>query len=218
MSTYRFQPIVNLHTMRVIGHEVLLKLNGIIDLEKYFSEMSVEKIVDLFCEQVMFVRRGRKPHKYFINLPVASLLDYGHYSRIKAVLARAGEINLVIEIQNPDEFYLLHAEERSLFSLRVNEIRRQGVEVWVDDITPCSLAVSLQMGLRIDGVKISHSLFIGLKQRVNGLHEFVAACRKISENILAEGIETAEDMYVAIQAGCVLGQGFLWEEYCMENV
>ncbi|QFI55601.1 EAL domain-containing protein [Aeromonas simiae] len=217
MPCYRFQPIVNLHTEHVIGHEVLLKMHQSVDLEAYFSTLTTDKMVDLFCRQVGFVTSSKRGKKTFINLPVESLLNAALFGRIMSSLSRVEEMHLVIEIQDPEALHRLHGEELKLFSNHVHAMRKMGVEVWIDDITAFALMVCIEMGLKIDGIKISHRLFAHFKALGQGLTDFVKACRKVSNTILAEGIETAEDVHLAIDAGCDLGQGFLWQEFCLKD-
>lgn len=93
----------------------------------------------------------------------------------------------------------------------IESLRAVGVTISVDDFAVGDTTVAMLESLPIDEVKIDRSL----TQRADAAaEEAIAAVVETSANhgwrVVAEGIETVEDLERSVSRGCRRGQGFLW--------
>ncbi|MCF8568135.1 EAL domain-containing protein [Alicyclobacillus tolerans] len=116
----------------------------------------------------------------------------------------------------PDKVVLEIVEFSSCNSNRLNEsaaqIRALGSRIALDDVGTGQSNLSCLVDLKPDLIKIDRSLVQGIatsteKQRLLSL--FVEYMNH-ADAVIAEGIETVEDLQAVIQSGVKLSQGFHW--------
>ncbi|WP_199271390.1 EAL domain-containing protein [Paraglaciecola sp. L1A13] len=94
----------------------------------------------------------------------------------------------------------------------LDKIRQQGITVSIDDFGTGYCSFSYLRNYAIDFLKIDKSFV----QNMSADNKDVALCeaiivmaKKLNIEVIAEGIETEQQKHLLIQAGCVLGQGYL---------
>lgn len=94
---------------------------------------------------------------------------------------------------------------------RIDELRAEGVRVAIDDFGTGYSNLSQLARLSIDTVKIDRSLINGIGQNSKAeamLDATVNIARALGHNIVAEGIETLEQLIMLRELGCDQIQGF----------
>jgi EAL domain-containing protein (putative c-di-GMP-specific phosphodiesterase class I) len=109
------------------------------------------------------------------------------------------------------EGVLLHASAK--VKGRLAEFRDAGVEVALDDFGTGYSSMSYLQKFHIDYVKIDQSFVRNMTSDINSrtiAETIIMMAHKLGQKVIAEGIETPEQLEHLIKAGCDYGQGFLF--------
>jgi EAL domain-containing protein (putative c-di-GMP-specific phosphodiesterase class I) len=212
-TTYMvFQPLVSAQTQTCYGYEALVRcrepsmphpgvflnaaerLGRLHDLGRIIRAASARTFADAPAELQIFVNLHpddlRDPDLYAAGAPLSAMA-----SRVVLELTeRAG------------------LEDIKDLDARIEALRAMGYRIALDDLGAGYAALASLARLRPEVVKIDMSLVRGIdtdpvRLRLVGL--LVAACKALDAQVVAEGIETAEERDVVVAAGCDLLQGYL---------
>ena len=93
----------------------------------------------------------------------------------------------------------------------LERLRSVGVSVSVDDFGAGGTTLDMLQGLPIDEVKLDRSLVQRDDADADAIvHDVVGLAHESAWRVVAEGIETTEDLERSVLRGCHRGQGFLW--------
>ena len=215
-----FQPIVNLLNGEVHGYEALTRIKTpdcISNPEELFDialrygrtwhleKLCRKKIISRYAELDDNMKRG----KLFINVNPMVIMD----ESFKADFTRKQLEKFGI---SPEKIVIEITEKKSIenideFTKAVKHYKKQGYQIAIDDIGSCYaglnvvcnthphyLKVDIQLIRNIDKDPMKYALVKGLVEIAN----------YSSMNILAEGIETREELNTLLKLGVVYGQGF----------
>jgi EAL domain-containing protein (putative c-di-GMP-specific phosphodiesterase class I) len=94
---------------------------------------------------------------------------------------------------------------------RVAELREKGVRLYVDDFGSGFSSLSSLHRFQLDSLKIDQSLFVGGSPKGEApdlVRTIVALAREMGKPVVAEGVETAEQVAFLRELGCAAAQGF----------
>lgn len=142
-----------------------------------------------------------------VNLYVSTLVDTA-LEELLHILQAPSAIQLVVEL-NEQEFI----RDPALVSGRLNELRRQGVLIALDDVGYGRSSFEAIAALDPEFVKIDRAAVSGLavsaeKRRV--LQRMLACLHGMSAAIVAEGVDNEADARIVMDLGIPFAQGFLW--------
>jgi len=220
-----YQPIVNLETEEVIGFEALMRWNhpgrGVIEPDVFIplAEQS-----DVIVELGSFALREATteasswqcvgttsvPPYVSVNLATQQLLDPGFILLVESALSESGLA--------PERLILEITESTALFNIDetlkvLRELKRLGVAIALDDFGTgySSLSYLLQLDPKV--IKIDQSFISSVDDSVKSeilLEAIISLGRKIHVTLLAEGIETPQQLSKLLRLGCKFGQGYLF--------
>ena len=206
-----YQPIVWAKTGELFGYEALMRshdarlphpgavlkaaenLDRIFDLGRLIRHRAVSPFL-----------KDREDQKLFLNLHPRDLLDAELDSKEGELIGIAHRV--VLEITERESLERSPEIER-----RLERLKQLGFTIAVDDLgagyAGLSSFASVQPGL----VKLDMSLIIGIhkskiKQRV--VQSMVETCHDLDITVVAEGVETIEELQTCQNLGCDLLQGF----------
>lgn len=202
-----FQPLVDLQKRTTFGFESLVRS----DASEYPTAMSIieEAVERRFMGQLgralrhMAVTRCAH-HPLFLNLHPAEF-DEGWLVRPDdAITCHDHDIYLEITESVPlTHFRYCHSVLR--------EVRSKGIKVAVDDLGAGHSNLKYIADLAPEVVKLDRNLIAQLR-RGGRLQTLVSAivdlCNKLGARVVAEGIETREEMLAVLETGAHYGQGF----------
>jgi EAL domain-containing protein (putative c-di-GMP-specific phosphodiesterase class I) len=205
-----FQPIVDLETRRIFSYEALARCrvpefrNPAVLFERAASEGACGWIGRLVRE-VAFARCSGLP--LFVNL---------HPDELAARwLVRPDD-----PVFEHDHFVFLEVTESAamshfeLCSSVLREVRsRGGFHLVVDDFGAGYSNLRRVVDLEPKIVKLDRALVHGLDRspRLQTLVRFVVElCHELGADVVAEGIETADELHACIDGGADYGQGYLF--------
>jgi EAL domain-containing protein (putative c-di-GMP-specific phosphodiesterase class I) len=130
----------------------------------------------------------------------------------------APEHLLEIFPRQKDRFCVELSEQQMLGDLtrlqeRVTSLRRDGLKIACDDVGFGRSHLESLVLLEPDIIKIDKRCVRGIADQAltrRQLERFIAVAHKLGAEIVAEGVETEEDLEVLRQLGVDQAQGFLW--------
>ncbi|MED4403220.1 EAL domain-containing protein [Metabacillus fastidiosus] len=215
--TIQFQPIVHFQTGCTYGYEALsrgpedsyfhspstlfpfAKSKGLLyPLEKIARELAFEES-----------KKSIKHGKLFINLNSEVIYDTdfnpGH------------TISLLKEYSLTPRDIVFEITERSAisdftaFKCVLNHYREQGFQIAIDDAGAGYSSLQAISEIMPDYIKVDRSLVSGIDQnevKESILEAFVTFSNKMNSKVIAEGIETEEELEKVMKLGIDYGQGF----------
>ncbi len=207
-----FQPIHSLATGELLGVEALTRFvdeDGA-GTEFWFKEAAMVGLLgelELAALETALTTAKRLPPSIHIalNISPSTCLD----PRLPGILQRNGLPlkRIVLELTERLEV----AEYDPLLSV-LAPLRQAGLRVAVDDAGSGFASMRHVLHIRPDFIKLDRSLITGidddLGQRALGA-AMVEFARQISAKIVAEGIETSEELAAVTGLGMAAGQGYL---------
>lgn len=217
-----YQPIVSLHTGRVESVEALIrwrKEDGRIVCPAEFIPLAEESdlIVEIgdwvlseACRQIEeWSQAGIRPVKVSVNLSVKQLAEKGFAVNLRERLAGRGvrPDSLQLEITETGLLKELGSTVESLDRLIL-----LGVGTAIDDFGTGYSSLSYLRRLNCDVVKMDQSFVQDLSQdnRAEALsRSIITMAHNLGLRVVAEGVETIEQLRVLRSQGCNFVQGYL---------
>ncbi len=209
-----FQPICNLKDKTKTGYELLSRL----DYEGYHSpdtfltfarNTDLLGIVDYAClktclNAIKSVPLARNVH---INIFPSTLVEIPVDVLLQDLFCAGKDITYCLELNEQqilgDPLYLLPA---------IKQLRKEGVLIALDDYGFGRSSVETLILLEPDIVKIDKKIVWNISKEEHKRYSFQRLLRVIESckaRVIAEGIETEDDLKVLIDMGVTSGQGFL---------
>ena len=225
----RFQPIIRAQTGMLTGAEALLRWKsselGEVSPARFISflenDPSYEPLgYDIIRHAVRFAGRIRRTIPEFrinVNITAIQLMDDGFVDRVRTILAE--------ESFEPSCLFLELTErckelEFSLLEEKVNELKKTGVRVALDDMGTGFSTIDLLLHLPSDEIKLD--MFFTRELQGNDRHEAMtstlcSAAEKDGVDICFEGIETEQMLEYLKGYGDVLVQGYYFDRPLLEE-
>ncbi|WP_394204583.1 GGDEF domain-containing protein [Shewanella waksmanii] len=213
-----FQPIFNITTHSIHGFEALSRgpqhspLHSPVPLFKTAAYEGRLSELEEICRRISissFDKHGL-PGKLFINISPKALLEPNHAKGLTLGLVQEMGLNpnqIVIELS---EQY--PADDIDLLKECLNHYRSQGFMTAIDDLGTGYSGLRLWSELAPDYVKIDRH-FIKDIDKSPVKQEFVRSiidlCQSLTCKVIAEGIETNNEMALLQQLGIIYCQGYL---------
>lgn len=213
-----FQEIRDLRDEAVIGYEALLRLPPDLGFEGPLNAFRVAaaagRLPDLeiaALEAHLAAARTLPAGRLFLNLSALSFEDERLEPDALTRLVRNAGFSperVVLELTE-----LVRLPDPESFARRVQPLREEGFALAVDDFGAGFSNVPLLAELAPDFIKLDASLVTGarmhLRRRVV-LEALAQLGRRLNGTVVAEGLETEEDVRAAREAGVSLGQGYVF--------
>ncbi len=213
-----YQPIVSLRTGDIKGYEALSRgpegtiyespLQLFSSADKYKCLLELEELCNSLAITNAVMGLGKNYLFLNINPLVLNSVNY-HQGHIQEVLRKNGIdfSNVVLELTERSEI-----ENYANLREALRYYRNQGFLIAIDDAGAGYSSLQAIAELNPEFVKMDMSLVrdidkIPIKRAM--METFVDFCSKINAHIIAEGIETLEELKVLSNSGCEYGQGFL---------
>jgi len=216
-----YQPIFNAVSATVVGVEVLLRWNGPdgpvspLEVIPIFEEIGLGNelacwVLRTACRELMAMPFWHKD-PFWVSINVSpQVLTRNHIEWIKRVLAEFGmpAERLVIEVM---EDHLRYNQDIVLQTL--TEIRQQNIRIAVDDFGAGYSSLARLRDFPIDIIKIDQELIHGLPNQPKDsaiVVTIITLARELGLQILAEGVETDQQLQQLITYDCSTIQGFVY--------
>lgn len=219
-----FQPIVSING-ELEGLEVLLAWHhprfGRIS-PKQFIPMAEETglivsigswVMHQACRQgALWMSAGLKPARIAVNVSAIQFGRHDFVDTVAAALASSLFPAKWLEIELTESFVIRDIEESAR---RLSRLRELGVRISIDDFGTGYSSLSYLRQLPVDTLKIDQSFLRDLQTPSGSLpvvQTIVSLAHKMNLSVVAEGVETIEDLELLRLAGCDKVQGHLYGE------
>ncbi|ART82201.1 signal transduction protein [Oceanisphaera profunda] len=217
-----FQPIIDLSNGQTVKFEALLRWQHPVRGIQYpgsFIEIAEQTglIVPMgywvieaagdFIQQQMQAGLMVKP--VAVNLSVCQLREPDFAERVDALLKRRKIAPHLLELEITESMLMENVE---LAMTLIADLRRLGIRIAIDDFGTGYSSLSQLRLVPVDILKIDRSFVMNLesnpvdRQMVEAITVMV---HKLGLKVVAEGIETVEQLWFLKSIGCDYGQGFL---------
>lgn len=214
-----FQPVVQLDETRIIGFEAFCRgpRNSTLEQPRALfatsSDASMARELDLLCQRrALEGARGMGAGvKLFLNALPDSLLDPGFRDHLLRDLPDGlpfREEDIVLEIADRDAI-----GDYRHFEAEVGELRTRGFRLGVDDVGTGSRSLQTITEVKPDYIKVDRSLIRNIQNNLvkqEMLRSLSNVARSIEAILVAEGIESGEELAAVKSCGVHYGQGFLF--------
>ena len=226
-----FQPKVSMSEGALIGAEALIRY---LDAEgreippgqfiPMLEETQLIAPVDFYsfeqtCAMLSrWMREGRKLIPISVNFSRYSLAEKDFSASLcrlrdaYGVPARYLKVEVTESVEEQDHYAFLDV---------VEELRRAGFQVSIDDFGVKHANLSLFVSCDFDELKLDRSLITGLEDNEKAqaiIRSVVDICRSIGIELIAEGVETRRQADLLLELGCSNAQGFLYSRPLSKEV
>ncbi|RDV27558.1 bifunctional diguanylate cyclase/phosphodiesterase [Alteromonas aestuariivivens] len=217
-----FQPKVNLSTLEIIGAECLLRWNHPLDgllfpgplieaAESYnmMNELAYWTFEQAFRSQSLLKAQGINI-VLSVNISPTQLYDSRLVPTLE-MLSQSYDIALSnIELELTEDVALSNS---LMVRRQLSQLRALGIDISVDDFGKGYSNLAYIRELEFNCLKIDKTFVMSLSD--NPVNRAIIEAAKIIGNakgckVLAEGVETVEQLHVLREVGVELGQGFLF--------
>ncbi|WP_432737451.1 putative bifunctional diguanylate cyclase/phosphodiesterase [Maridesulfovibrio sp. FT414] len=220
-----FQPIVDLESLRVEGFEALLRWqhpeDGLI-MPEIFIPVAEEsglivplgdKVIEMACAQAREWAASKSSPIPFIsfNVSVHQLRQTDFATRATDTIKAYGIDPFLLKVEITESGVMEDAEAslRLLHTLKEEKLRLQ-----IDDFGTGYSSLSYLRKIPADNLKIDRSFVDGMEydeEKLAIVKTIISLADSLGMDVVAEGIETVEQLTCLREFGCKYGQGFLFD-------
>ncbi len=154
---------------------------------------------------------GLAPIRVAVNFSARQFLDRSLVARVYQALRETmlEPSRLVLELT--ESILMESARERDV----LDELRAIGLRIAIDDFGTGYSSLGYLTQFPLDSIKIDRSFIAGIDKNPGGIaiiSAIVAMARSLDLKVVAEGVETLEELAVVREQGCEEIQGYVFSE------
>lgn len=216
-----YQPLVSLATGKIVGVEALVRWShhdlGMIMPDRFIHVAEDTGLINALgdwvlceaCRQAMIWQdAGLPPLVIAVNVSPVQFRQAGFIEAVAGALATSGLEADFLELELTERT-VMHDAESTLGTL--SAIHRMGVELALDDFGTGYSSLAYLKRFPVGKLKIDRSFVNDLETDPEDqaiASTIVSMGRNLNLTVLAEGIETREQLLLLRDMGCEMGQGF----------
>ncbi|MZQ84072.1 EAL domain-containing protein [Paenibacillus sp. 5J-6] len=219
-----YQPVVDVYTNRIVGLESLIRWDNAslgqvppCDFIPVAEESGLiheigEWVLREACTQSMKWQEAGLPHLFMaVNLSRRQFNDSGLSAMIQKILEETGLQPKYLELEITESMSM----DVNLAADALSQLKKLGVRVAMDDFGTGYSSLGYLKDFPIDKLKIDQSFIKGLKHReVNAaiVNTVITMAKNLNLLVVAEGLETEEELQVLRDCGCRFVQGYYFSK------
>ena len=217
-----YQPQVNLASGHVGSMEALLRWQhaqlGTIEANRFIPLLEEtgmiipvgEWVIRTACAQEKTRENaGLKPIRVAVNISIAQFHQRDFVSMVKAILDETGLAPDLLELEITESLVINNIHETAAV---LNKLHDLGVQLSIDDFGTGYSSMSYLRKLPFDTLKIDQSFIRYVPENADDAaiaSAIITLAHTMDLSVIAEGVETAEQLKFLCNQGCDAIQGFL---------
>lgn len=218
-----YQPQLNLEQDRVVAMEALLRWEhperGLIPpaqfiplAEEYGLIVPIGNwVLEAACRQNMTWQKEGHPFKRVaVNISARQFRQADFVEVIERALSRTGMPPEYLELEITESVIMQDVEAAIL---TLTDLKARGIRLAVDDFGTGYSSLSYLKRFPIDALKIDRTFVRDITTDTNDaaiVRSIIALGKSMNLQVIAEGIETKDQLAFLLKQGCTHGQGFLF--------
>lgn len=218
-----YQPIVDLHTQQISGFEALVRwlhpTRGMVSPGEFIPCMEATGLVvpvglmvlQQACEQLhRWHQQGHSHLTMSVNLSVCQFACPTLVADIDRVLATTGVNPACLKLEITESAIMDNAETAIAL---VQELRSRQIQISIDDFGTGYSSLGYLHRFPVNTLKIDRSFVSQIQKHGSDYHvvnTIVTLGQQLKLSVVAEGVETQEQLDWLQQIGCEYGQGYLF--------
>ena len=220
-----FQPKISLDTEEFIGSEALIRyinqVGEIIAPNNFIpilEEARLIKMLDLYvfeevCKQInIWKERKLRVKPVSINLSRSTL---SYHFLADQLLALITKHNIDISLLELEVTETAEVDNQLVFSQALEKLKEYGFSISIDDFGVRNASLSLFTTINFDILKLDRSLVKTLAQNQKArilIRSLAVICSDLGIKLIAEGVETLEQLDILKELRCNEVQGYLFSK------
>lgn len=218
-----FQPQLDSRSGRIVGAEALVRWHppkgGLIAPDHFVPLAEETGLILALGRWVLretcrigrgWIDTGHSPHKLAVNVSARQLHDPGFAEEVLTILADTGFPAERLEIEMTESSLM---PGRDAIIQQLHTLRARGIQIAIDDFGTGYSSLAYLKRFPLDVLKIDRSFVENLAQRKDD-REIITAIIQMGHTlgfrVVAEGVETAEQLAYLKEKGCDVYQGDLF--------
>jgi diguanylate cyclase (GGDEF)-like protein len=219
-----YQPIVRLETAEIVGLEALARLvmpdGTVVSAGAFSAALEDPRIAYQLTGQMLgqvardvrfWLDQGIPFQHVGVNVTTGDFMRGDLAERVQTIFAQQSVplSHIVLEV---NEAVFMGGNDRAV-PLAVEALRDQGILVALDDFGTGFASLTHLLSFPVDVIKIDRSFV----EKLGGdqpsevvVRAILDIARRLDMRVIAEGIETTQQVAVLRQFGCLMGQGYLF--------
>lgn len=219
-----YQPQINIKTGRIIGVEALSRWShpmlgqvppaDFIPIAERVGMIKplTEWVLRTACRQaVLWKKEGYLGLRMAVNVSPSHFLDKGITSLIKRITEETGMVKSELELEVTENVVQIDARNLTIFQ----DLKNLGIQLAIDDFGTGYSSIASLKHLNVDCLKIDKCFIDDLlvdKESLVLVDTMIEMGHKLGYGIIAEGIETSEQLDILKNLGCDMAQGYLFSK------
>ncbi|KIM00388.1 diguanylate cyclase/phosphodiesterase (GGDEF & EAL domains) with PAS/PAC sensor(s) [Paramagnetospirillum magnetotacticum MS-1] len=218
-----YQPLVDVKSGRAVGVEALLRWSnpelGNVPPDRFIPQAETcgvivaigRMVLETACRDARrWVDAGHADLRLCINVSPRQFQDAGFLGHVRAALAASGLSPANLELEITEGLLLT---ERGDVDVLLRALTDMGIQLSIDDFGTGYSSLSYLERFPFDTLKIDRSFMIGMLERQERkvlVETIVAMASGLGLKVIAEGVETVEQLAHLTAINCDIAQGYLF--------
>ena len=222
-----YQPIISLDNLRTVGFEGLLRwqhptrgLVSPIDFITLAEETGLIRSLGMWaireaCSQMRVWQQHvpqLDPLCVIVNLSPVQLTQPEVVTQIYGILEETGLDSHHLKLEVTENIFM---EEVDTVAKILNELRNSGIQLSIDDFGTGYSSLRRLQNFQFNTLKIDRSFVMHLHRECKSfkiVEAIINLAHNLNMDVVAEGIETPEQLAILQQLNCDYGQGYLFSK------
>lgn len=217
-----YQPIIDVQTKKVAAMETLVRwhhrVHGQVSPGQFISLAEEtgfiatmgEWVLRQACEQHAIWRKMGFSVRMAVNISVKELLDPHFAKRVEWILMEKQLSPNALELEITESMMIYN---ESVILTNLTRLKEMGVKLSIDDFGTGYSSLAYLKRLEVDTVKIDQSFIADCPHSYYGsviTNTIISLAHHLGMNVIAEGVETFEQLCYLEERGCQEAQGYLF--------
>ncbi len=217
-----YQPHVAIPNGEILGVEALLRWShpqlGHVSPARFIPlaeengliEALGDWVLETACQQIARWKQAGISIRVAVNVSAQQLRQPAFAAKVRAILLHHGIEPHLLELE-VTESALMRCVDIALENL--TELSTLGVQIALDDFGTGYSSLAHLKNLPLNKLKIDRSFVQNINKKTGDaaiVQALIGLARQLELRVVAEGVETARELAVLVQLGCVQAQGWLF--------